>query len=322
MTEPSEARNTAAGSSAAHSPAHFHVSNLGGYLEIAGAALCWGFCAGLAKFLFARGLGIQAGPLVLAQVRISFSFLVLLAIALAWRRPMLRANLRDAGGLAVLGLFGIVASTYGYLVAIDRTTVATAIVLQYTAPIWVVLYTSLLGGERLTRRRLLATALSFGGCVMAVGGYGLSGFAWSGSGVAWGMVSAFSYSFFTIWGARMARRVALWTSLLYSLGATTLFWAVVHPPARLLANGYTAGQWAILFSYAMLSVLIPYALFYRGLKHLRPANVIVTSTLEPVFAIVFAFLLVGERLVSLQFLGMACVLAAVVLVASGNRARA
>jgi len=301
------------------------ASAAGGYLRIAGAALCWGFSAGLAKFLFLH----HADPLILAQVRASFAFLVLLAIALFWRRSMLRAGLRDAAGLAALGLFGIVASTFGYLVAIQRTTVATAIVLQYTAPIWVTLYSSLFAGERFTARRALAAALSFGGCVLAVGGYRLAGagpaaglgaaLAWNNSGVAWGFVSAFSFSFFTIWGTKMARRVPLWTSLLYALGAAAVFWAVIHPLPRLLREGYSAGQWGLLFLYAVVSILLPYALFYSGLRRLRPPNVMVTSTLEPVFAILFAFLLAGEGLGPLQFLGMAGVLGAIVILAAGGR---
>lgn len=305
----------------------------GGYLHIAGAALCWGFSAGLAKFLFLR----HADPVTLAQVRASFAFLVLLAIAVFWRRSMLRVGLRDAAGLAALGLFGMVASTFGYLVAIQRTTVATAIVLQYTAPIWVILYSALFVGERLTARRALAAALSFAGCVLAVGGYRLAGtpglapgasgraaglgpgIAWNSAGVAWGVVSAFSFSFFTIWGARMARRVALWTSLLYALGTATLFWAVVRSPARLVNEGYSASQWALLLLYAVISILLPYALFYSGLRRLRPPNVMVTSTLEPVFAILFAFLLAGEGLAPLQFLGMAGVLGAVLILATGRQ---
>lgn len=286
----------------------------GGYLRIAGAALCWGFAASLAKFLFVRNVP----PLVLAQVRAGFSFLVLLAIALAARRSMLRVTPAQAAGLALLGTAGIAASNFTYLMAIHRTSVTTAILLQYTAPVWVMLYAVLFAGDRLSGLRALAAMLSVGGCVLAVGGYRPGGLAWNAAGVAWGLGAAFSFSFFNIWGGRMARRVELWTSLLYALGAATLFWAAVHSPVRLVRSDYSTGQWALLFFYATLSVLVPYSLFYSGLRRVPPAHAIVTSTLEPPFAMLFAFLLVGEPLGAVRVVGMAAVVTAVILVSRRN----
>lgn len=294
--------------STSSSPAH-RPYPAGGYLRIAGAALCWGFTAAFAKFLFVR----QVEPLTLAQVRSGFSFLILLAVALLGRRGMLRVAPRLAAGLALLGILGIAASNYAYLMAIHLSNVTTAILVQYTAPAWVMLYSAFFAGERMSLRRVLAVALSFGGCVLAVGGYRAGGLAWNPAGVAYALGAAFTFSFFNIWGGRMAQRVELWTGLLYSLGAATVFWALVRWPARLLEAGYSGAQWAMLFLYAVLSILAPFALFYSGLRRLPPTHAIVTSTLEPGFAILFAYLLVGDRLAPAQFLGTAAVIAAVVL---------
>ncbi len=286
----------------------------GGYLKIAGAALCWGLAASVAKFLFIR----KVEPLTLAQVRASFSFLVLLPVLAIARPRLLRVDRTVAAGLALLGIAGIAAANFTYLVAIQRTSVTTAILLQYTAPIWVLLFGAVFGGERLTARRTSAVALSFLGCLLAVGGYRSSGIAWDPTGVVWGVAAAFSFAFFGVWGSRMTERAGLWTSLLYALGSASLFWTLVHSPVLLFREGYSAGQWAIFFVYAMLSVLLPYALFYSGLRGLPPSHAMVTATLEPVFAIFFALLLVGERLIPLQVLGMAAVVGSVVLISTGR----
>ena len=281
----------------------------GGYLQIAAAALCWGFAASFAKFLFIQ----RVEPLTLAQLRSSVSFLLLLAFALARRPAMLRATPADAFGLALLGVCGIAASNFTYLMAIHRSNVTTAILIQYTAPIWVMLFGALFLGDRLTPRRGMATALAFSGCLLAVGAYRGSELDWNPAGVAWALAAAFSFSFFNIWGARMARRVPLWTSLLYALGAATIFWALVNSPLRLIEAGHSARQWAMFFVYAVVSILLPFSLFYSGLRRLPATHAIVTSTLEPPFAILFAFLLVGEHLGALQLVGVAAVLAAVIL---------
>jgi drug/metabolite transporter (DMT)-like permease len=283
-------------------------------VQIAGAAMSWALAASLAKFLFIRHID----PLALAQLRSLFSFVILLGVALVARRAMFRTRLRDVLGLAVLGIAGIALSNYSYLAAINLTNVTTAILIQYTAPIWVMLYSIMAGSERVTRRRMIAVLLAFGGCVLAVGGYRVSGMHWNAAGVAWGFAAAFSFSFFNIWGGRMANRVETWTGLLWALGAASIFWAAVHSPARFIHEGYSARQWLLFFVYAMLATLLPFVLFYSGLRRLPATHAIVTSTLEPVFAITFAFLLVGERLTSLQMAGMAAVIAAIILCAKGR----
>ncbi len=284
-----------------------------GYLCIGGAALCWGFSAAFAKFLFIR----QADPLTLAQVRSSFSFLLLLGFALVARRSMLRVTPRLAAGLALLGTAGIAASNYNYLAAIHLTNVTTAILVQYTAPIWVMLYSAVCARSDMRRpigpRQALAAALAFAGCLLAVGGYRAGEVAWNPAGIAYGLGAALTFSFLNIWGARMARRVELWTSLLYALGAASIFWALVRSPLRLVAAGYPPRQWGLFFLYAVLSSLLPLALYYAGLKRLPPTHTVVTATLEPVFAILFAVLLVGESLAFAQLFGMAAVLSAVLL---------
>lgn len=280
-----------------------------GYLFIAGAALCWGFTAAFAKFLLIR----RVDPLTLAQVRASFSFLLLLLFVLAARRAVLKVAPLDAAGLALLGVCGLAFSNYSYLSAIQLTNVTTAILIQYTAPVWVLLFSAAFLRERLTTRHAVAAGLSFGGCTLAVGAYQASQLEWNPLGIVWGLGAAMTFSFTNLWGRRMALRVALLPSLLYALGATSVFWALVRSPARLLAAGYPGTQWALFLAYAVLSVLIPYTLYYTGLKRLSPTHAVVTATLEPVFAILFAFLLVGEQIATAQLTGMAAVVGAVVL---------
>jgi drug/metabolite transporter (DMT)-like permease len=281
-------------------------------LLIAGAALCWGFTAALAKFLFLRNID----PLTLAQVRASFSFLLLLGFTLLRRRAgrgRLRVEPRLAAGLALLGVLGIAASNYTYLMAIHLSNVTTAILVQYTAPVWVTLYSALFASERMSLRKVLAILLSFGGCLLAVGAYRAGELAFNAAGVAYALAAAFTFSFFNIWGRRMAQRVELWTSLLHALGAASIFWALVRSPVRLLESGHSGAQWAVFFAYAVISILVPFSLFFAGLRRLPATHAIVTSTLEPPFAILFAFLLVAERPALPQFLGMAAVISAVVL---------
>jgi drug/metabolite transporter (DMT)-like permease len=100
----------------------------------------------------------------------------------------------------------------------------------------------------------------------------------------------------------------------FILAGAAAFWLVVNPPWRLVAQHYTAGQWSALFLFSCFSILLPYTLYLTGLKYLDPTRAVVTSCLEPVFAIVLAGIFVHETPRLLQMVGIVAVLVATILV--------
>jgi drug/metabolite transporter (DMT)-like permease len=94
----------------------------------------------------------------------------------------------------------------------------------------------------------------------------------------------------------------------------------VNPPWKLVAAHYSGLQWEFMLVFAVVSVLGPFSFYFAGLQHLEPTRAIVASCLEPVFSIVLAAVLLGERLRPVQVLGIAIVLAAIVIVQLPERA--
>src|SRR6184192_500741 len=146
-----------------------------GYFYIAAAALLWAGAASLGRAAFtARLPGLQAlrpiEPLILSQCRATFSFLALLpflGLSRGWRR--LRLPAADLGLLVLIGVLGVAASNYFYYLAIQKTNVATAIIVQYTAPIWVLLYMVARRLQRATLSRIAAVALALLGIALVIG---------------------------------------------------------------------------------------------------------------------------------------------------------
>jgi DME family drug/metabolite transporter len=88
----------------------------------------------------------------------------------------------------------------------------------------------------------------------------------------------------------------------------------VNPPWRFFTLHYSGQQWAFLFVFALMSILLPFSLYFTGLQHLDPTRAIVTSCLEPVFSIAIAAVALGEVFGPMQAIGMALVLLATLLV--------
>jgi len=299
---------------------------LRGYFYIAAATFLWGVAAALGRAAFTGRLLPQGqvlqpiDPLILSQSRTTFSFLLLAAVLVAsrgWRR--LRLPVTDLGRMFLLGIFGVAASNYFYYLAIQRTNVATAIILQYTAPVWVLLYTVARGLQKPTLQRVLAVALALSGIALVIGIFGSGGFRLDTIGITAAMLAAFSFAFYNLGGHSVLARYDRWTVLLYVIFSSSLFWIMINPPWKLAAAHYSGAQWLFLLVFSLISVLAPFAFYFAGLQHLEPTRAIVVSCLEPVFSIVIAAMALGEIMRPLQSVGIVLVLIAIVVVQMPDR---
>jgi DME family drug/metabolite transporter len=292
-----------------------------GYIYIAASAFLWGIAANLGRAAFTGRL-LPGGaalrpinPLILSQSRVTFSFLVLLVALIfsrGWRQLAIPAS--DLGRFFLLGVFGVAASNYLYYLAIQRTNVATAIILQYTAPVWVLLYTVVRGFQKATGRRTLAVALAVAGIALVIGIFHGGGLQLDPIGVTAALLAAFSFAFYNVGGHSILARYDRWIVLLYVLVSASAFWMVVNPPWRVVAAHYSGTQWIFLMVFSLVSVLGPFSFYFAGLQHLEPTRAIVVSCLEPVFSILLAALLLGEVLRPAQTAGILLVLVAIVVV--------
>jgi len=304
-----------------------HPSALRGYLYIGGAALFWGISATLGRAAFTGHLlpgGASLGaidPLILSQSRVTLSLAVLLPVLLIQRgATALRVPGRDLARFLLLAVLGVAASNYFYYLAIQRTNVATAIILQYTAPVWVLLYTVARGAQRPSWRRIAAVVLAVTGCAFAVGFVGSGGLRLDTLGVTAALLAAFSFAFYNVAGHSVLARYDRWKVLVWVLAGTAVFWLVVNPPWKILAAHYVGAQWGFMAVFSLLSVLLPFSCYFAGLQHLEPTRAIVASCLEPVFSILIAALALGELLRTLQTVGIILVLVAIVLIQLPERA--
>jgi drug/metabolite transporter (DMT)-like permease len=265
-------------------------------------------------------------PIILSQTRTSLSLLVLLPI-LVGRRGWQRISLPrpDLIQCLVLGMLGVAASNYFYYVAIQRTSVAIAIILQYTAPVWVLLYVVARRQQKLSLQKVAAVAVAIAGIALTIGiigGHSGVPLHIDTFGLIAAMLASFSFAFYNVGGHRVLVRYDRWRVLTWTLASAAVFWLVVNPPWKVVAAHYTAAQWGFLFVFSMLSVLAPFSLYFLGLQHLEPTRAIIASCLEPVFSILLAAALLGEGVRPIQTLGIVLVLAAIVIVQLPGRGAA
>ncbi|MDR7418191.1 MAG: EamA family transporter [Armatimonadota bacterium] len=277
-----------------------------GYAQVAAAACLWGTIGLAARRAFAAGLT----PLNGATWRAAGAFALLLVFCLVADRHALRVR---RGDLPLLGAYGAV-SVAGfmtvYFAAINLTTVATAAVLLYTAPAWVVVLARAVFGEPVTPMKASAVMLTFAGCVLVIGAVGSGAVRLAPAGLLTGLGAGLTYALYSIFGKTALRRLSPLTTVTYTLGFGALFLAALSgglpalPPGGVLPLAYIA----------TFPTAVAYVLYISGLRWVEAGRASVVATLEPVVAALTGALVLREAFGITQWIGAALVIAGVALV--------
>ncbi|HEX4882492.1 MAG TPA: DMT family transporter [Casimicrobiaceae bacterium] len=273
------------------------------------ATVFWALSATLARFVF-RDRHVDS--LVVVELRLVIATSVLFVILATWRRDLLRVRLADVPYFLVLGLFGVAAVQSTYYYSIAHLGVNVGILIQYLAPSLLVVL-QLLRGRWVGWSMIAAVACALAGTAMLVGGVDTKAIQAGPLQWAVGFASAVAFAFYIQYSKRGLVLYHPATVLFYTFLVAALFWAIRTPPWAVAAAGYGADLWWMFIALGIFSTLVPFSLFYAGLRSLPAAEAGVIATTEPLVVIVAAAVFLGERLGPMQLVGALFVLTAAVL---------
>lgn len=142
-----------------------------------------------------------------------------------------------------------------YLFAVERTSVATAAILLYTATAFVVVISALAFREDLSRGKMAAVILACAGCVLVMRGYDVRALRLSLPGVAAGLASGLTYALYSIFGKTALGRYTAVTTLIYALGFGTLFLGMAAIPTGMVRLAHPAQAWWAIIYLALVTTL-------------------------------------------------------------------
>ena len=280
-----------------------------GYAFVVLAAVLWAASGSSAKFLFNGGMTAMQ----LIQLRTGLSFISLLAWLAVWNRSLLKIAVKDLFYFFLLGTIGLAAAQFFYLFAISKINVAVAILLHYTGPVFVALYSALFLGEKLTGKSITAILGALAGCYLMVGAYDLNILSLNRVGIMGGIAAALAFAAYSLLSEYGMRKYSPWTVLLYGMLFAALLWNVVQPPFNSLARSYSAVEWWWILFIGIGGTTIPFGLYFEGVSRIRATHASVTATLEPITAGVMSAVFLGEMLGPWQILGGVLVIASILV---------
>jgi drug/metabolite transporter (DMT)-like permease len=297
-----------------------------GYTMVATAATLFAVNGTVLKVILGSGIDSQQ----LTEVRCAGALLGLGAIALATRPASLRIARHElhcssrSGSAALRSCSGRTSSPS------TASRIGIALVIQFVGPILVALWARYVYGERVRRRIWVALVLALAGLVLVVE-------LWhagrpNAAGLVAAAIAAVTYASYILLAERAVRRrpdpivIAAWGFFF-----ATVFWSILAPwwsfpghraTAHVSLLGNLASSelpvWALILWMVVLGTIVPFALVLGALRHISATRAGITGMLEPVVAIVVAWLWLGESLDGLQMSGAAVTLAGVSLALSSR----
>lgn len=292
-----------------------------GFVFVIIAAVLWGVGGTVSQFLFQQ-IAISVEWLV--TVRLLISGIILLSIAFITDRRRTFAIFSSRHSIIQLflfSLFGMLAVQYTFFASVALGNAAIATMLQYTAPIFIILYVVISRIDILHRGELFAVFGTMIGTFLLLTNGSFSELTVPLSSVIWGLLSGISLAFYTIYAGRLMNE---WGSLI-TVGWSMLFASVmmsfVHPPWKFTMTNWTITTWLMIFFIIIFSTMIAFFLYLHSLTYLKPQESSLLATLEPLSAIVTSIVWLHIPFGLFQALGSLLVLATVVYISVFKKER-
>ena len=286
------------------------------YFLLIGAAFFYAINGIVSKWVMEAGLS----PWRLTEVRTAGSLLALLIyLALKGRLHLLRPAKKEYGLLALFGVVGIAAVQSFYFFSILRLHVSIALIIEFTAPIWIVLYLRFIKKVKISNSMWLGLAAAFLGLVLV--GQVWKGLTLNGLGVISSFLDALSLAAYFLLGRALGKIRSTDTMLVWGFGITSLLFAIVQPwwsfpfhifKMEINLKGHFAGHhlpgWLLITFIVLIGTVLPYLFVLAGVNALSPQVASIIGMLEPVLAGIFGWILLKETFSAVQLIGAAVVL--------------
>ncbi|HCL90626.1 MAG TPA: EamA family transporter [Candidatus Atribacteria bacterium] len=282
-----------------------------GYLMVATAASLWGTVGIQVQTLFNYNLSLQS----IVFWRLFFAFIILFSFVFFTNKKWLIIDKKGLIYLALMGLFSQLFFNLFYFSCIQKTTIATAVTLLYSAPIFIAVMARIFYKELFTPVKTVALFLSMGGCFFAATGGSVAVLKINLIGVLMGLGAGFTFSLVTIISKAIIRKYHQLTIIVYALGFGLLFYLPFSHPLIIFQKNLPLEVWLLIASFGVISTAIAYGLYITGISYgIEVSRAGIISTLELVVAVILSYLIFKEVLWGWKLAGILMVVFSVVIV--------
>jgi drug/metabolite transporter (DMT)-like permease len=274
------------------------------------------------NFSFVKIALAEFSPLAFNGIRMAFASVVLLLVLFVSKQGLGVAK-RDIWKLVTLGIVGNTVYQLLFIHGINLTTASNTSIIMAMTPASVALLSSVCKHEKVHWVGWCGIALSFVGFYLVITNQpGTFSFTWEnlkgdmmifGGNIVWAV--------YTVFSKPVLDRISplKWSSLTLAVG--TLFYIPFCFPAFSKQDfGRISFQaWAMLVFSGLFALAVSYVVWYASVKRIGNSKTVIYGNIVPIFTVVFAYILIGEKIGFWQGAGAMVILVGVYLTRSGYR---
>ncbi len=278
---------------------------------IALAGILWGTIGLFGKIFFKFGFD----PKLVVFCRLFVGFLIMFIFVLFKDKKLLKLDKRGLKYTALIGIVSQALFNLIYFETIKRTTISTAVILLYTAPIFLIIMGRIFYKEPLTPIKVSALFLCVIGCFLTVTGGSLDTLNINSIGVLLGIGSGFTYALVTIISKVIINDYHPLTIILYSFLFGWIFLVPFSSPLDLLQIKYSMPIVASIVGLGLIPTVLSYILYITGLSYgVEASKAGIICSLEIVVSVIISYLFFDEVILGVKLLGIIMALGSIIII--------
>ncbi|MBQ6265019.1 MAG: EamA family transporter [Clostridia bacterium] len=272
------------------------------------AGVLWGLIGVFIKNLSLSGLD----SIQIAFVRMLIASVSFKAFILVKDKSLLKISLKDIWMFIGTGIISVSLFNICYFYTIIKSEASLAVVLLYTSPVFVVLFSALLFKERITIGKVTALVLSFAGCVLTAGVLG--GVKVRPFVILTGIASGLFYALYSVFGKFALKKYSTYTvtayTFIFGLLGDLFISGPIETVSAVIRNPHSV-LWCL--GIGIISTVMPYFLYTRGLEKLESGKAAILVAVEPLVGAVIGMVFLNESHNISKIAGIILILISIVL---------
>lgn len=227
-------------------------------------------------------------------------------------------NWRDTLGLIIFGVFGMALCQYTYFRSIVIAGAGIATVLQYLAPSMIIIYLLVRYGKRPSTGEIISVILALVGTICLMGNNGFSFESFRSDVLFWGLLSAVGVAVYSVSPVRLLATYGTIPIVGFGMLLSGLVAAALFQQSHSYA---TWDVWTVVgcFNVVFLGTIVSFNAYLEGVKRIGAVSGSILSSIEPISAAFFGWALLGNQFNWVGILGMAMIIATVIIIALEKR---
>lgn len=274
----------------------------------------WGIGGTASDYLFERA-SINVNWFVTTRLVVSGLLLLGVQMLLRGKRTVfiIWKDTKSRVPLIIFSLFGMLLVQYSYMASIEIGNAAIATLLQYLAPIYILIWLIVKGYQKLQLSDVMVILLTVVGTLLLLTNGSFKGLSVPSTALIWGIISGISLAFYTLYAGKLLDHYSSVIVVGWAMLISGLCMNIVHPVWNVDVYDWSFKTIMVLAFTIIFGTALAFWMFIKSLEYLEAKETTLLGTVEPLTAVVSSVIWLSLPFGLLQVMGMILILVVVYL---------